>query len=225
MLQNTVDLNMAARTLRRTTRKRHEQRDAAAPPLFGKLPPTTSRITDLAARPSSSTPCERCTGCGVACRYNTRRRQVWSERKAFCKTKLLHNCKKLLHTNYTQKYYTKITTRKLLNKKWCNSRKHRKGFFRAEPLGNLHRAKLHSAKLHRAKLHSQVTLHRAKLHRAKLHRPELHRAPSYIEPSYMEPSYIELSYIEPSYIEPSYIEPSYTELSYIEPSYTEPNGT
>ena len=55
------------------------------------------------------------------------------------------------------------------------SRKHREGFFRAEPLDKLHRAKLHTAKLHRAKLHT-AKLHRAKLHRAKLHRAKLHRA-------------------------------------------------
>ena len=55
------------------------------------------------------------------------------------------------------------------------SRKHREGFFRAEPLDKLHRAKLHRAKLHRAKLH-RAKLHRAKLHRAKLHRAKLHRA-------------------------------------------------
>ena len=54
-----------------------------------------------------------------------------------------------------------------------NSRKHREGFFRAEPLDKLHRAKLHRAKLHRAKLH-RAKLHRAKLHRAKLHRAKLH---------------------------------------------------
>ena len=57
---------------------------------------------------------------------------------------------------------------------WANSRKHREGFFRAEPLDKLHRAKLHRAKLHRAKLH-RAKLHRAKLHRAKLHRAKLHR--------------------------------------------------
>ena len=60
------------------------------------------------------------------------------------------------------------------------SRKHREGFFRAEPLDELHRAKLHRAKLHRAKLHSaklhRTKLHRAKLHKAKLHRAKLHRA-------------------------------------------------
>ena len=60
------------------------------------------------------------------------------------------------------------------------SRKHREGFFRAEPLDKLHRAKLHRAKLQRAKLHRaklhRAKLHRAKLHRAKLHRPNLHRA-------------------------------------------------
>ena len=54
-------------------------------------------------------------------------------------------------------------------------RKHREGFFRAEPLDKLHRAKLHRAKLHRAKLH-RAKLHRAKLHRAKLHRAKLPRA-------------------------------------------------
>ena len=122
------------------------------------------------------------------------------------------------------------------------SQKHREGFFRAEPLDKLHRAKLHRAKLHRAKLHRaklhraklhraklhRAKLHRAKLHRAKLHRAKLHRAsgtePSYIEPSYIEPSCTEPSYIiEPSYIEPSYIEPCYIEPSYIEPSYIEPS--
>ena len=110
----------------------------------------------------------------------------------------------------------------------CFSRKRREGFFRAEPLDKLHRAKLHRAKLHRAKLHRaklhraklhraklhRAKLHRAKLHGAKLHRAKLHRAKLHREPSYIEPSYIEPSYIEPSYIEPSYIKPSGTEPSY-----------
>ena len=88
------------------------------------------------------------------------------------------------------------------------SRKHREGFFRAEPLDKLHRAKLHRAKLHRAKLHRaklhRAKLHRAKLHRAKLHRAKLHRAKLHRAKLHRAKLH-RASGTEPSYIEPSYI--------------------